>query len=95
MHDATANCKIKQADTWLEPIQERGTSSDLSFIYNVIYSNIMNEIWKSTLSRSTVPVSLMHMVLTPLSWSFAVDKERLSSNNASKCAACWKEKQNR
>lgn len=50
----------------------------------------MNEIWKYTLSRSTVCASQMHMVLTPLSWSFLVDKELFSSNNVSKCLACWK-----
>lgn len=48
-----------------------------------------------TLSRLIIRVSQMHMVLTSLSWSFLVDKERLSSNNASKCVARWKEKQQR
>jgi len=43
--------------------------------------------WIYTLSRSIICVPEIHKVLTPLSWSFLVDKERLSSNKVSKCVA--------
>lgn len=47
-------------------------------------------LWLFTFSRSTFCCSQMHKVRTPLSWRSRVEKARLSSNNDSKWAACWK-----